>query len=457
MNPVRYLALILILIALPAAAYSQLLGGSVANGPVATQALPLSLSDAIDRGLRYNLAVLSGTQEQRAAAANRLRALYELYPKVSGYVAETEEQINLAAFGFNSFPGVAPIIGPFSLFDARSRLTQTVYDRKLIDDLKEAKENEQAVTLNNQNTRELVVLTVANLYLRSLAVMGRVSAVQAQVARAQTLYNRAVDLKNNGLIPGIDLLRAQVELQNEQQRLLAVQNDFALQKLSLVRAIGIPSGQQINLTDQMPSTTGPVPDVDSALQAANQNRADIKRAESLVRAADYAIRSARAENYPKLSVAGDYGTIGQTPIQNHGTFSVTGAVTIPIFNNDHSKSDTEAARSRFEQRQLELQDLRQRVEVEVRESFLNLRSSEEQVRVAQSSLDLARQQLDQAEDRFRAGVAGNLEVVQAQETVALADDNVISSLYTLNVAKASLARAMGTAEQMVKTFLGGHQ
>ena len=457
MNPIRYLALILALLAAPSASYAQLLGGSIPSGPVTTQPLSLSLSDAIDRGLRYNLGVLSGTQEQRAAAASHLRALYELYPKVSADVAVTEEQLNLAAFGFSSFPGIASIVGPFSLFDARSRLSQTVYDRKLLDDLKEAKENEQAVSLGNQNTRELVVLTVTNLYLRALAAMSRGSAVQAQVARAQTLYNRAVDLKNNGLIPGIDLLRAQVELQSEQQRLLAVQNDFALEKLTLVRAIGIPSGQQINLTDGMPSTTGAVPDIEAALQAANQNRADIKRAESLVRAADYSIRSAKAENYPKLSVAGDYGTIGQSPVQNHGTFSVTGVVTIPIFNNDHSKSDAEAARARFEQRQLELQDLRQRVETEVRESFLNLRSSDEQVRVAESSLDLAHQQLDQAEDRFRAGVAGNLEVVQAQEAVALADENVISSLYSLNLAKATLARSMGTAEQMIKSFLGGHQ
>ena len=248
-----------------------------------------------------------------------------------------------------------------------------------------------------------------------------------------------------------------MELQTEQQRLLAFRNDFALQELSLARAIGIPVAQEITLTDRMPTATGEVPTVEAALRAANENRADIKWAESLVQVSLYAINSARAEMFPKVGFAADYGVIGQRPTENHGTYSISGVLTVPIFNTDHSKSDTEAARARFEQRRLELEDLKGRVEMEVRESFLNLRSSEEQVKVAQSSLDLAHQQLDQAEDRFRAGVAGNLEVVQAQEAVALADENLISSLYTLNVAKATLARSTGTAEQTIKTFLGGRQ
>lgn len=455
MKPFGYVALIVLALAAPSNSYAQMLHGSVANGTASSEPLPLSLADAIDRGLRYNLAVLSGTQDQRLAAASHLRSLYELYPKVTAAIASTQEQINLAAFGFTSFPGVNNIIGPFALIDARARLTQTVFDRKLLDDLREARENQKAVSLGNQNTRELVVLTVANFYLQGLAGMSRVTAVEAQVTRAQALFDRAVDLKNSGLIPGVDVLRAQVELQTQQQRLLSVRNEFALQKLNLVRAIGVPVGQEITLTDHMPSTTGTTPALESALQIAMQNRADIQRAESLVTAAEYSIHSARAEMYPKLGFAADYGTIGPSPVDNHGTYSMTGVLTIPIFNNDHSKSDTEAALARLQQRKLELGDLTGRVESEVREAFLNLRTSEELVRVAQSSVDLARQQLDQTEDRFRAGVTGNLEVVQAQEAVALAEESVISSLYTLNVAKASLARAIGSAEQTIKTFLGG--
>src|SRR5438105_12345747 len=194
-----YFLLIAIAIAAPLNSYAQILRGSVPTGAVSTQPQALSLAEAIDRGLRYNLAALSGTQDERAAAASHLRALYELYPKVTANVSSTQQQINLAAFGFSGFPGVRPIIGPFALFDARSRFAQTVYDRKLIDDLREARENQRAVSLGNGNTRELVVLTVANLYLEGLAEAGRVTAVEAQVARAQALYDRAVDLRNSGM------------------------------------------------------------------------------------------------------------------------------------------------------------------------------------------------------------------------------------------------------------------
>jgi outer membrane protein TolC len=431
--------------------------GSIQSGTVSPQPLPLSLADAIDRGLRYNLAVLAGTQEERAAAAGRLRALYDLYPKLNADILSTQQQINLAAFGFGGFPGIRQVVGPFALVDARARLTQSVFDRELIDDLKEAKENQKAASFNSTNTRELVVVAIANLYLQALAGTSRIEAVEAQLARAQTLLQRATDLKNSGLIAGIDVLRAQVELQNQQQRRLAFQNEFALQKLNLIRAIGIPLGQEIVLTDHMPTSTPSLANLDDALRMAAEQRADLKRSQSLVEAARHALNSAKAENLPKLEFAADYGTIGRTLTQNHGTYSMTGRLRIPLFNGTESRSDQQQAAARLESRRLEGEDLKGRVEMEVRAAYLDLQSSQEQLRVAQSSRDLSQAQLDQSQDRFEAGVAGNLEVVQAQESVALADENVIASLYTLNVAKARLARAMGSAEQMIKTFLGGRQ
>jgi outer membrane protein TolC len=300
-----------------------------------------------------------------------------------------------------------------------------------------------------------VVLTVANFYLQALSAASRISAVEAQVARAQVLYNRAVDLKNSGLVAGIDVLRAQVELQSQQQRLLAFRNDFALLKLNLVRAIGAPLVQDITLTDAMPVETPPSPRVEEALQIAMENRQDLRRADSLVLAAQHAVDSAKSESLPTLDFDSDYGAIGRTPGQSHGTYSVRGQINIPIFNKNETQSDRLEAEAHLKQRLLEAGDLRAQVEMDVRAAYLDLNSDAEQVRVAQSSLALARQQLDQAQDRFEAGVAGNLEVVQAQETLALADENVISSLYLFNVAKARLARAMGTAQQTLKSFFGG--
>jgi len=429
--------------------------GSVQSGTVSSQPLQLTLADAVDRGLRYNVAVLAGTQEERTAAAGRLKALYDLYPKVNAELSSTQQQINLAAFGFGSFPGISSVVGPFALVDARARLTQSVYDRKLVEDLREAQSVEKASFYNNQNTRELVVVAVANLYLQALAGASRIEAVEAQILRAQALYQRANDLKNSGLIAGIDVLRSQVELQNQQQRRVAFKNEFAQQKLNLARAIGIPLGQEIMLTDRMPDNTPPMATLDEALGTAHDRRTDLKRADSLLEAARHALNAAKAENLPKLEFSGDYGVIGRTITSNHGTYTMTGRIRVPLFNGNESRSDQAKAVSRLETRRLESEDLKGRVEMEVRAAYLDMQSSEEQLRVARSSVDLARAQLDQSQDRFEAGVASNLEVVQAQESVALADETVISSLYNLNVAKARLAKAMGGAEQLIKTFLGG--
>jgi outer membrane protein TolC len=216
-------------------------------------------------------------------------------------------------------------------------------------------------------------------------------------------------------------------------------------------------GQEIQLTDSMPQQGLPAASLETSLQTAMANRADSKRAEALVQSARQSVDSAKAENLPKIDLNADYGDLGPTPANSHGTFTVKGALTIPVFNFNHSKSDQDAAKARLQQRQLEYDDLKGRIEMDVRSSFLDLRSSEDQVKVAQSSLDLAHKELDQAQDRFESGVADNLEVIQAQETVALADETLISSLYSLNVAKAGLARAMGVAEQSIKTYLGGKQ
>ncbi len=441
---------------LPLSSYAQNpILGSIPAGAVSSQPLALTLAEAIDRGLRYNLARLTAAQDERTVAAARLQALYDLYPKIKAEFQSTQQQINLAAFGFGGFPGVHQVVGPFALVDARARLTQSVYDRKLIDDLKEAQANEKAASYNNENTRELVVIAITNLYLQALAGASRIEAVEAQVSRAQALFQRATDLKNSGLIAGIDVLRAQVELQNQRQRRVEFRNEFAQQKLNLIRAIGIPLGQEIALTDKMPVDTPPLQGLDDALRIANERRSDLKRAESLVQAANHALNSAKSENLPALEFAADYGAIGRTLSQTHGTYSMTGRIRFPIFNGTASRSDQEKAAARLETRRIESEDLKGRVEMEVRAAFLDLQSSEEQLAVARSSLELAHAELDQSQDRFEAGVASNLEVVQAQESVALADENVISSLYTLNVAKARLAKAMGSAEQLIKTFLGG--
>jgi outer membrane protein TolC len=244
-----------------------------------------------------------------------------------------------------------------------------------------------------------------------------------------------------------------VELQTEQQRLTALENDLAKQKLYLGRLIGLPPGQEFSIADVVPFAPLTNLAIDQALLRAYANRADLKAAESQVHAAELARQAATAERLPSVHLGGDYGVIGPSPQNSHGTFGVSGTVRFPIFQGGRVRGDIEQADAVLEQRRAELQDLRGRIDAEIRAAFLDLRSAESQVKVAESNRGLAQETLAQARDRFAAGVADTLEVVQAQQSVAGAEQDYIASLYSHNLAKASLARAMGQADQNIRQFL----
>jgi outer membrane protein TolC len=463
------LMLALLLLILPAtAAYAQekrsrsqssssqsgSLGDSVESGTVTPDAIPLTIIDAIHRGLKNNLAVIFGSLNLSSAEASRLRDRSDLLPKINGQLSAAEQQVNLAAYGFTGFAGVPPIIGPFGLVDARASFSQSLLDKERTHNYREATENEKAVALGNENTREMVVLTVLDLYYQSVSGASRVSAVEAQVSSAQALNIRAADLKSAGVAPGIDVLRAQVELQSAQQRLIQARNEFSREKLSLARAIGMPLGQEFILADSLPGGSSPSESIQDLLSRAYASRSDAKAAQSRFRAAQEAVKAAQSENLPTARVDANYGATGPNPLNAHGTFYVAGTVQFPIFNSK-SKSDTMEKESLLQQRQAEIDSLHGRIELDVRSALLELQSAEEQYKVSLSSLALVRQQLEQAQDRFAAGVANNLEVVQAQEALALADENVIKGLYAFNASRAMLAHATGVAEKSVEEMFGG--
>src|SRR5438552_801022 len=294
-----------------------------------------------------------------------------------------------------------------------------------------------------------------NLGLVLAGVDGRsAQAAQSQLQTAKSSFDQASHMRNAGVVAGIDVLRAQVELQARQQRLLSVQNDFAKAKLDLARAIGLPAGQEFNLADKMPYAPAPVINLETALQHALQQRADYLRAQMLVRAAEASRRAAISEALPSLKFDGNYGDIGRTFGNSHGTFGADAALNIPIFQGGKVAADTEQASAVLAQRRDELDNLRGQIDAEVRKAFLDLQAASEQVEVTREEVDLASQTLTQSRDRFAAGVADNLQVVQAQEALANANEAYIDSVYAHNVAKASLARVVGVAEKSVKEFLG---
>lgn len=417
--------------------------------------LTLSLQDAIQRGLRYNLGLMLSNQGQRQALGARLAARSRLLPDVTARASYMAEQVNLATFGLPPFPGVPPIVGPFEVFDARGLVSQRILDFSSWNSLHARSDALRAAQYSYQDARDTVVLVVGGTYMQAVASSARIDAVRAQLQTATAVYQQSVDMKNAGLTAAIDVLRSQVEMQAQQQRLLAVQNDFEKQKLTLARTIGLPGEQAFTLTDSMPFTPAPPLTLQQAIEQAYRSRADYQSAQSLLHAAEMAKRAASDERLPTLSFNGDYGDIGNRPTSSHGTFTAAAALKVPIFQGGKVRADVLQADAQLQQRRSQVEDMRGRIDYEVRTAFLDLKTAADQVNVARSSVGLASQQLAQARDRFAAGVTDTIEVTQAQEALAAANENYISALFAHNLAKLSLARALGVAEEASKKFLGG--
>jgi outer membrane protein TolC len=431
--------------------------GSVPSAAAPGATLPLSLAEAIRRGLEYNLGTVSYQNGIRQARAQRVLELASLLPNINGNLLLTEQQNNLAAFGFNfRLPGfsIPTIVGPFHYFDLRARVTQTVADVTSLRNYRASAQTLRATELAAQDARDLVVLAVTGAYLSIVSAAARIDSARAQVTTAQAAYQQAVDRHDAGVAARIDVTRSQVELQTQQQRLTSQETDFAKQKILLERVIGLPPGQDFTLTEALPFAPLAGLTLEQARLRADATRADLKAAQAQVQAADLVRKAAVAERYPSVELEGDYGVIGTSPQNSHGTFSVTGTLRFPIWQGGRVRGDLEQADAALRQRHAEYEDLRGRVDAEVREAFLDLTAAATQVNVAQSNRELAQETLTQARDRFAAGVADTIEVIQAQESVAAAEQDYIGSLYAHNLAKASLARAMGQAEQGIQQLLG---
>ncbi len=430
--------------------------GSVPEGKATNEVLPLSFKDAIDRGLRNNLGILLQSDSSLTARGERWKELSALLPHVNGVVSETAEQIDLAALGFRfHLPGISKVIGPIGVFQAEAYLTQSLFDYHAIERKRGASFNVKAAEYSLKNARELVVLAVGNAYLITLSGAARVATAQADVETAQALHDKAADQQKAGVIPAIDALRAQVELQSRQQQLIVVRNDYAKQKLTLARVIGLPPGQEFNLTTDAPYEPLAASPLEEDLQRAYASRPDYLAAAQQVRSAEEFRRAATLEHYPTLDFAGNYGAAGIRPGSSHGVFDVAATLNIPIFAGGRTHSDVLEAEATLRQSRQQLENLRGQIDYEVRSARLDLTAAADQVEVARSSVDLASETLQQARDRFAAGVTDNLEVVQAQEALAAANENYISSLYSHNVAKISLAKAVGFAEEGVRRYLQG--
>lgn len=433
--------------------------GSVPAKDLPAGAITLTLADAVKRGLAANLGALSADNSVRASRAQRIQELSALLPNITANASETVTQVNLAAYGFQFKlpPGInfsiPSVVGPFSYSQLQGALSQSIYDPVQRRNWQASKETERAAVLSVKDARELVVLAVGGTYLQTLASAANVESQRAQVDNAQAVYRQALTRKAAGINSKIDVLRSLVELQTEQQRLSTVEADLRKQKIVLARIIGLPLDRDLILSEPLVFNQAALPEAETAIQEAFRRRSDLRVAEAQVHAAELTLSAAHAERWPSVSLNGDYGVLGPNPASTHGVFAVTGAVNVPVWQGGRTKGDIQEAEATLRQRQAELADQRGKVEQDVRTALIELETAMGQVRLAASNRDYANETLDEARDRFSAGVATTVEVVQAQEQVASAESNYISSLFSFNLAKLTLARATGVAESDLPDLL----
>jgi len=418
----------------------------------------LSLREAVDRAIEFNLGAVGLTSAVRQSRGQSKIARSALLPNINASLSETVQQTNLQALGVRlnvPIPGFSPptIVGPFNFFDLRATLSQTVLDFTARNNYLASKDVARANELTVDDARDLVVLAVGGTYLQVIAAKSRIDAARAQLTTAEALYKQASEQRAAGVVAQTDLNRSQIQLLTQQQRLVSLENDYAKVKISLARLTGLPANDQYEISDVIPFAEAPPLTLDEALRQAYERRADLKAAEAQVEAAERVRSAARAERLPSFVVRADYGVIGTNPSQSHGTFSVTGSIRVPIWQGGRTQGQTEVAEAALSQRRAELEDVKGRIESEVRNAFFDLQAAASQVEVARRNIAVTTQNLDLTRQRFDAGISDNVEVVQSQEALSTANTDYINSVFAHNLAKLSLARAIGRAVEALPQFL----
>jgi outer membrane protein len=431
---------------------TSLTGGQTLPGAARTTNAPstLSLQEAIQIAIQNNLATLLAQERQSEARGLEHESRAGLLPQVSGSAYQANLTQNLAALGFQpgTFPGIkTTFIGPFNNFDARARLVQSIFSLSAIRNYQAGREGVRVAELQQGLAREQVATATALTYLDALRSARSVVAAQANVELAQTLLTLAQDQHNAGVATGVDVTRAQTRLAQEQVRLAEAQTADEQSRLNLQRVVGLPLGSQLTLTDTLNFADEPLPSIETAVTQAGEQRPEVRIAEAETTLAGYEHRAARAELYPSVDFVGDYGVSGITPTNTDlPTRRVAIQLNVPIFNGGLTRGRIEVASSRERQAELELGSVRGQVEEDVRLAFATLGTTAALVRASDQTVTLAERELEMSRDRFRNGVADNIEVVTAQAALSNARDAQVTALAQYNAARLNLAAALGRAE-----------
>lgn len=415
----------------------------------------LTLEQSVNLALKQNTTARIAQIAAKEAVEQKNIARAELLPQANLSVGEEWQRVNLAAeFGGGGFPGLPPgtvfpgHIGPFALFSAGVGFNGQIFDLTLFRRYQSARSSADASRLDAQSTREQVILLVVSQYIGTLRATADVQASQSRVDLAQALYDQASDLQKQGVGTGIDTLRANVELQNEKQRLIEAEAQKKTNIFGLSRLLNLDPRQQVELADSLSFFETPQPELEQSIEEALAARPEWKSLEEQIKAANYEKKASSESRLPSAHFSGNYTQLGTSPTAVIPTYTYSGNISMPLFTG--GRIHAEIARANLEIQRIEQQqeDLRNSIALDVKTALINLDSARNEVTVANSGVQLSQEEVDQARDRFKAGVANNIEVIQAQDSLARANDNQIAALYRFNQARADLARSIGQMEKI---------
>jgi outer membrane protein TolC len=437
--------------------------GSVTNIKASADPMPLSLDDAIRRGLEFNLALINAQQNLRSVQGEQLQSLQGVLPTVTGEGETGFRQISLVALGFN--PSIAAALLPpgvtispiqeVAFTDAQANLRWRIFDLSAIQTYRAAKEQTISAEYHVSSVRGLVVLSVGTAYLQVLAQAATLDNAVGLLATDRELLRRAHEEHLAGTAANLDELRARVAYQQQEQTVVAAGNALEKAKIALARQIGIPPEQKLQLTDPVPYAELTLLSLDEARQRAYRDRQDYQTLQHATRAAVLQRSAAKAERLPTLNGGGNYGVTGVTTGLYHGTFIALASIDFPIFREARLRGDVDVADAQVKNQEAQLADLRSKIDAQLRDSFLDIRAADQLVAVSRSNVGLATETLDDATMRFKAGVDDTLPVVQAEAQLVDAQARLVQSLFQLNTAKLGLARNLGILEYEYSAYLNG--
>jgi outer membrane protein len=417
-------------------------------GTAPTGVMRLTLDHAVSLALKQNPTEQIAIVTAAESVQDKNVARADLLPQASLSVTDTAERVNVEAFFGKKFPGIPQHAGPFQIFSAGPTFSAPVFDLTLFRRYQAARETANASKADSLSTREQVILLVVSQYIGTLRAVANVQASQSRVELAQALYDQAADVQKEGVGTGIDTLRANVELQNEKQRLLEAEADRETSLFGLSRLLNLDPRQAIELGDSLSFFDTPQPEVVASIDSALAERQEWKSLQQQLKAAGLQKKASSESRLPKVDFTGNWAYLGGSSTTGIPTYNYEAAVSVPLFTGGRIHAEIVRADLEIQKLQQQEDDLRNQIALDVKTALINLDSARNQVAVANLGVQLSKEEVDQARDRFKAGVANNIEVIQAQDSLARANDNQIAALYRFNQARADYARSTGQMEKV---------